>query len=123
MWLYNCCRLQTDGEDGRGDFLGGPQVPEHGGWKTLCMQENEAEIPQVCMVYNTYVYLQLLLCIQVMVKAIIDLIWILIHQQHLHILLDMCTCSAEQVNNLREVQALRRLNPHNNIIDLNEVIL
>lgn len=30
--------------------------------------------------------------------------------------------SAEQVNNLREVQALRRLNPHPNIIKLNEVI-
>ena len=22
-------------------------MPEHAGWKTLCMQENEAEIPQV----------------------------------------------------------------------------
>ncbi|XP_064402530.1 MAPK/MAK/MRK overlapping kinase-like isoform X2 [Halichondria panicea] len=28
----------------------------------------------------------------------------------------------EQVNNLREIQALRRLNPHSNIIDLKEVI-
>lgn len=33
------------------------------------------------------------------------------------------TCSIEQVNNLREVQALRRLNPHPHIIDLKEVIL
>jgi len=32
-------------------------------------------------------------------------------------------CSLEQVNNLREVQALRRLNPHSNIIELKEVVL
>ena len=32
-------------------------------------------------------------------------------------------CSAEQVNNLREVQALKRLNPHTNVIELKEVIL
>jgi len=31
--------------------------------------------------------------------------------------------SIEQVNNLREIQALRRLNPHPNIIELKEVIL
>ena len=31
--------------------------------------------------------------------------------------------SLEQVNNLREVQALRRLNPHPNIIELKEVVL
>jgi renal tumor antigen len=30
--------------------------------------------------------------------------------------------SIEQVNNLREIQALRRLNPHDNIIDLEEVL-
>ena len=32
-------------------------------------------------------------------------------------------CSMEQVNNLREVQALRKLNPHPNIIELIDVIL
>ena len=32
-------------------------------------------------------------------------------------------CSMEQVNNLREVQALRRLNPHPNVIELKEVVL
>ncbi len=32
-------------------------------------------------------------------------------------------CSQEQVDNLREVQALKRLNPHPNIIKLIEVIL
>ena len=31
--------------------------------------------------------------------------------------------SVEQVNNLREIQALRRLNPHPNVIELKEVIL
>ena len=31
--------------------------------------------------------------------------------------------SMEQVNSLREIQALRRLNPHPNIIALTEVIL
>ena len=31
--------------------------------------------------------------------------------------------SIEQVNGLREIQALRRLTPHPNIIDLKEVIL
>ena len=30
--------------------------------------------------------------------------------------------SLEQVNNLREVQAMRRLTPHPNVIDLKEVI-
>lgn len=30
--------------------------------------------------------------------------------------------SLEQVNNLREIQALRRLNPHPNIIELQEVL-
>ena len=28
----------------------------------------------------------------------------------------------DQINNLREIQALKRLNPHNNIIQLREVI-
>ena len=31
-------------------------------------------------------------------------------------------CSREQTNNLREVQALKRLNPHPNIIKLIEVV-
>eukprot|EP00033_Pygsuia_biforma_P003810 GCRY01004175.1.p1 GENE.GCRY01004175.1~~GCRY01004175.1.p1 ORF type:complete len:106 (+),score=14.23 GCRY01004175.1:307-624(+) len=31
--------------------------------------------------------------------------------------------SPEQVNNLREIQALRRLSPHDNIVRLQEVIL
>ena len=31
--------------------------------------------------------------------------------------------SLEQVNNLREVQAMRRLTPHPNVVDLKEVIL
>ena len=31
--------------------------------------------------------------------------------------------SIEQVNNLREIQALRRLNPHPNILTLHEVVL
>ncbi len=31
-------------------------------------------------------------------------------------------CSLEQVNNLREIQALKRLNPHPNIVKLYEVI-
>lgn len=31
--------------------------------------------------------------------------------------------SLEQVNSLREIQALRRLNPHPNIIELKEVVL
>lgn len=31
--------------------------------------------------------------------------------------------SIEQVNSLREIQALRRLNPHENIIRLEEVLL
>ena len=31
--------------------------------------------------------------------------------------------SIEQVNNLREIQALRRLNPHSNVIELKEVVL
>lgn len=31
--------------------------------------------------------------------------------------------SIEQVNNLREVQAMRRLSPHANILELQEVIL
>lgn len=31
--------------------------------------------------------------------------------------------SMTQVNNLREIQALRRLNPHPNVIELKEVIL
>ncbi len=30
--------------------------------------------------------------------------------------------SIEQVNSLREIQALRRLNPHDNIITLEEVL-
>lgn len=32
-------------------------------------------------------------------------------------------CSIDQVNKLREIQALRKLNPHPNIIGLKEVIL
>ena len=32
-------------------------------------------------------------------------------------------CSIEQVNNLREIQAMRRLSPHSNILELQEVIL
>ncbi len=31
--------------------------------------------------------------------------------------------SLEQVNSLREIQALRRLNPHPNIIELQEALL
>lgn len=31
--------------------------------------------------------------------------------------------SLEQANNLREIQAMKRLNPHPNIIQLHEVIL
>ena len=38
---------------------------------------------------------------------------------------EFCTfvCSIDQVNKLREIQALRKLNPHPNIIGLKEVIL
>ena len=32
-------------------------------------------------------------------------------------------CSLEHVNNLREVQAMRRLNPHANVVDLKEIVL
>ena len=31
--------------------------------------------------------------------------------------------SIDQVNNLREIQALKRLNPHSNIVKLHEVLL
>ena len=34
-----------------------------------------------------------------------------------------CIYSLEQVNSLREIQALRRLNPHPNIVELKEVVL
>lgn len=39
---------------------------------------------------------------------------------------EKCTChlsSLEQANNLREVQAMKRLSPHANIIQLHELIL
>ena len=32
-------------------------------------------------------------------------------------------CSIESVNNLREIQAMRRLSPHANLVELKEVIL
>ena len=41
----------------------------------------------------------------------------------LYIVHDIFLYSLEQVNSLREIQALRRLNPHPNIIELKEVIL
>ena len=31
--------------------------------------------------------------------------------------------SIDQVNNLREIQAMRRLNPHGNVVDLKDIIL
>ena len=32
-------------------------------------------------------------------------------------------CSIDEVNNLREIQAMRRLNPHGNVVDLKDIIL
>jgi len=31
--------------------------------------------------------------------------------------------SIDQVNNLREIQAMRRLSPHGNVVELKEIIL
>lgn len=45
------------------------------------------------------------------------------HQLRCKLIFGLCICSSDQVNNLREVQALRRLNPHPNVIELKEVVL
>lgn len=87
------CRLQVYGEDGGRDVLRGAEVSELVRRKALRLQKDEAQIPQVSC-QTIFMEDNFIVC-----------------------------CSAEQVNNLREVQALRRLNPHTNVIDLKEVIL
>ena len=48
-----------------------------------------------------------------------------IFEVHLKVMKELlcCLCSTVQVNNLLEVQALRRLQPHANILQLFEVML
>lgn len=56
----------------------------------------------------------------------ISAFYLVLHSRTCYIFHDVMhihTYSLEQVNSLREIQALRRLNPHPNIIELKEVVL
>ena len=79
-------------------------------WKTVRLQEDETEVQQVRYFWKERKKEERRGGIHVLVKCAC----------HDNVLL--CS-SMTQVNNLREIQALRRLNPHPNVIELKEVIL
>ena len=82
-------------------------------WKTVRLQEDETEVQQVRYFWKERKKERKKEerrgGIHVLVKCACD---------------NVLSCSSmTQVNNLREIQALRRLNPHPNVIELKEVIL
>ena len=95
-------RIQGAGEEGGGHVQWCPQVSEHRERHVRGLQEDEAALRKVSEEFPELYYNH------VIGEYTGNLVW---------------TCSMEQVNSLREIQAMRRLKDHPNILQLIEVLL